>query len=410
MRVQFTDRFVATAKPRAGAQAEHFDSAVKGLALRVGARGKAWNFHYSNPRDGRRARVALGSYPALSLAAARAKAVSMRGYVEDGRDPRELAAAEAAAEMTLADLIESYLIKHVRPNLRSAPAIERRLRKNVLPMIGGVRLAELHRRDISRVIDPILARGRPVEAGRVFEDTRAMLRWAVGRGDLDHAPTEGMRKPSGSKPRERVLSDPEIRTLWHGLPRALRRSKACQRIIRLCLVTGQRVGEVAGMRRDELDLDGRTWRLPGERTKNGTAHDVPLSDFATLIIREALADVGDDAVFVFPAGEGSLPPHAVARTIGRAQDRFGIQQWTAHDLRRTTLTNLAQLGVAPIVAGAVANHLSVTKASITLSVYTRYSYAREKREALDLWAERLGAVLAPAPDAAVIPLRERAHG
>ena len=62
-------------------------------------------------------------------------------------------------------------------------------------------------------------------------------------------------------------------------------------------------------------------------------------------------------------------------------------------MRRTALTNFAKLGVAPIVAGAVANHLSVTKASVTLAVYTHYTYDAEKRAALDLWAERLAAII-----------------
>jgi integrase len=241
-----------------------------------------------------------------------------------------------------------------------------------------------------------------------------MIRWAVARGDLDHNPMDGMRKPNGSVPRERILSDDEIRTLWHGLPQALKRSKTCQRIIKLCLVTAQRVGEVAGMRWDELDLSARTWHLPGSRTKNGHPHAVPLSDLAVSILEEVLAEAGDDAVFVFPAGDDALPPHAVARTIGRAQEtadkypagRFGISpRWTAHDLRRTALSNFAALGVQPVVAGAVANHLSVTKATITLSVYTRYSYDREKRAALELWAERLEAVLAGGQNATVLPLR-----
>ena len=107
-------------------------------------------------------------------------------------------------------------------NLRSAAEIERRLRKNVEPVIGDVRLAELHRRDINRVVDAIMKRGKPIEATRVFEDVRAMLRWAAARGDLDRNPArrhEQARRGHGS--RERVLSDDEIQTLWHGLPQAL---------------------------------------------------------------------------------------------------------------------------------------------------------------------------------------------
>jgi integrase len=413
-RVQLTDRFIAGVKPIKGKQIEYFDTSSSGLALRVGMKVKAWEYHFESPRDGKRARAQLGTYPATSLALARTKAIEARGQVEEGRDPRDVLAASAAGAMTVAGLVESYLAKHVRPNLRTAAAIERRVNKNVVPVIGTVRVTELHRRDINRALDPILSRGRQVEAGRVFEDMRAMFRWALARGDLDHSPVEGMRKPNGSAPRERVLSDDEIRILWHGLPKALKRSKTCQRIIKLCLITAQRVGEVAGMRRDELDLEALTWNLPGSRTKNGRPHTVPLSDLAVKIICEALADAGGDAVFVFPVGDDALPPHAVARTIGRAQEtsekrptgRFGMPRWTAHDLRRTALTNFARLGVAPVVAGAVANHLSVTKASITLSVYTRYTYDREKRDALELWATRLEALVNGEPaKVAALPRR-----
>ena len=204
-----------------------------------------------------------------------------------------------------------------------------------------MQLSELHRRDVNRVTDAILRRKRPVEANRVFEDSRTMLRWALARGDLDHDPTIGMKKPAETRIRERVLNDAEVNTLWNVLPKALARSNHCQRIIQLCLVTGQRVGEVAGMHRDELDFETRTWVLPGARTKNGHPHAVPLSDLALGIIIQALKSAGNSP-FVFPADTGPLPAMAVARTIGRAQARFGIAHWTAHDLRRSAITGMAR--------------------------------------------------------------------
>ena len=65
------------------------------------------------------------------------------------------------------------------------------------------------------------------------------------------------------------------------------------------------------------------------------------------------------------------------------------ERWTAHDLRRTALTKMAELGVAPIVLGHIANHRTTTKAGITLGVYVQHQFEREKREALELWADRL---------------------
>jgi integrase len=270
--------------------------------------------------------------------------------------------------------------------------------RNIIPVIGNVKLADLHRRDATRVVDAITRRGAPVEAMRAFEDLRAMLRWAVARGDLDHNPIEGMRKPPGSKPRTRVLSDEEIRVLWNGLPEALAKSSTCQRIIKLCLVTGQRVGEVAGIRRTELNLAQRIWTIPGSRTKNGHSHAVPLSKLAIKII-------GGPEEVVFPnlEGDGPLPAPVVAKTIMRAQERFGISHFTAHDLRRTALTKMAELGIPPIVLGHIANHRTTTKAGITLGVYVQHPYEREKREALELWSDRLEGIVSGGAD--IVPIR-----
>jgi len=65
------------------------------------------------------------------------------------------------------------------------------------------------------------------------------------------------------------------------------RSPACQRVIKFCLVTGQRIGEVTGLRRSELDLARKVWSIPGSRTKNGHPHSVPLSPMALEIIGES---------------------------------------------------------------------------------------------------------------------------
>jgi integrase len=251
------------------------------------------------------------------------------------------------------------------------------------------------------VLDPILDREATVEAARCFEDMRAMFRWAVQRGDLDHSPMEGMRKPATAAPRERVLTDDEVKKLWRGLPEALPRSLACQQIIKLCLLTAQRVGEVAGMTRAELDLKARTWTIPAARSKNKHSHVVPLSDAALAIIKEAKGET-----YLFPDnGHGALSAHAIGHTIRLAQDRFGLAQWTMHDLRRTAVTGMAKLGVAPIVLGHVINHRSVTKAGVTLGVYVQHTYQNEVRAALDMWSDRVAGIVEGG--AKVLPLKRK---
>jgi integrase len=383
MRVALTDRFVAGAKAENGVRAEYFDSKVKGLSLRVSPTSRGWFFHYTNPTDGKRARLTLGSAPAISLATARGLALEAQSAVQVGQDPRAL----KAGAMTVATLIESYLAKHVRPSLRSAKQIERRLRKNVAQLIGNVRLADLHRRDVNRVLDAIVGRGCPTEANLVYGDVRTMVRWAVGRGDLDRNPIDGMKSPSTPGRRDRVLNEAEIRHLWKLLPTIFVASKDCERIIKLCLITGQRIGEVAGMESGEIDVGAKIWKIPARRSKNKHEHQVPLSDLAISIVDSALVDAGR-SVRLF-----GVPAAVVSRFVWRAQAKLGIfPAWVIHDLRRSVITHMASLGIAPIVLGHVCNHRTTTRAGITLAVYSKYAYEGEKRAALDLWAERLSAI------------------
>jgi integrase len=419
-KVRLTDRFVSGARvAEVGKLIEFYDDVTTGLVLRVTRGAKGWSYFYSRPATGTRARVALGSYPATSLAAARGRAIEAAGLIENGEDPRTAFAARAAA--TVADLADSYLALHVRARkLRTADKVERRLRKNVLPVIGDVRLADLHRRDITRVTDPLLRREAPSEANHVFADLRALFAWAVERGDLDHSPVT-MKKPADVGVRDRVLTDDEIQILWNGLPEALVGSRTCSRttcarILRLCLVTGQRLGEVAGMRRAELNLQQRLWVLPPERTKNGRQHAVPLSDLAVTIIEEALADAGADNELVFSGRDGEAVTAILVSgmvlgsrkpTKSYPAGKCPVKDWSAHDLRRTALTNMARLGVAPIVLAHVANHQSTVRGGITFGAYVRHTYDKEKREALDLWAERLGAILGSGKAATVTPMKRR---
>jgi len=355
MRLQLTDRFCAHAKSSA-VQTDYFDATVPGLALRVSASGtKSWSLLMGIPRK----RVTLGRYPAISLAAARTLALETKG----GRTAGSVSA-----------LAEAY-IRHTQ-SLRSAPEIERRLRKDVLPVIGHIPLRELHRRDITRVIDA--KSDAPIAARKAFEDIRAMVRWAVARGDLDHNPIDGMRGPAISKPRQRVLSDTEIRQLWQSLP-----DSGYGDVLKLCLVTGQRLGEVCGLHADEVDLQSRVWNIPASRTKNGHPHSVPLTDLALCLIHE-----------------GSRRPYPTRAQVSAwvFDHQLGFSHFTAHDLRRTALTKMAELGIAPIVLGHVANHRTTTKAGITLGVYVQHAYEREKREALELWADRLQGIISGGAD------------
>lgn len=256
-RVLLTDRFAAAAKALDDARTDYFDQIVSGLGLRVTPNGhRSWSFCFTSPSDGKWKRLTLGSYPATSLAAARGKALEAKSHIEAGQDPRTMA-DPATINMTVRELVEHYLADPEKAVLRSRASIERRLRRNVLPIVGDVKISDLRRRDIRNVTEPLLRRNVPGEAILVFTDIRAAVRWAVQHEYLEHNPLEGMKKPAVIAARNRVLVESEIHALWNSLPVALAKSTQCQRIIKLCLITAQRVGEISGMRRAELDLAAR---------------------------------------------------------------------------------------------------------------------------------------------------------
>lgn len=336
-----------------------------------------------------------------------------------GKDPQADKRAQRAS-LTVFDLVESYLSRAVAGR-RSVDEIARRLRKNVSGKgadgkrlegassgaIGDMRLSDLHRRDLTKCIDSIVDRGAGTEANRVFEDLRAMVRWARGRGDVDQNLTEGMKRPTETTARDRWLTEDEIRTVWAALPGA-DMSEGARRILRLCLITGQRVGEVSGMTRDELSEDFAIWTIPAARSKNKQTHTVPLPAMVIQIIRDQIGDVEALAkrterdvpgeVFPSPGFRGPVAAMSLPTAVKRQQQEdgtiLGVAAWTPHDLRRTAATHMETLGQSPFVVGHVLNHLGTTKASITSSVYARYDYSREKAEALSAWAAHLDAIIA----------------
>jgi integrase len=406
-KIELSDRFCRSAKSLHGQQTDYFDVNTPGLCLRVSPGGtKTWQLHYTSP-NGKRARMTLGRLSDdLSLAKARARAREARGAIRDGGDPAAERKAKATA-LTVTDLVDIYVQRHASTK-RSGREIARRLRRNVSNVIGPIKLPDLHRRDITRCIDVVADRGAGTEANRTFQDLRAMVRWARARGDLDSNLVEGMKLPTQTRERRRVLSADEIKQLWHRLDDAGMRASTAN-VLRLCLITAQRVGEVSGMADDELDLEARIWTIPIARLKNGTRKDaaphvVPLSELAVRIIREQLAARAalatrkgrPESRFVFPAPGGREPMTAAAvpRAVQGNTAVIGIAAFTPHDLRRTVATNMEGLRISPFAIAHVLGHISITRGTVTSRHYAQHDYADEKREALATWAEHLASLIA----------------
>ena len=406
------------------------DDRITGLYLVAQPSGaKSWAVRYR--ADGAPRKLTLGSYPAVDLATARKRAQEALGDLAGGVDPaaRKKAAKEArrAAQSTAdrveavaALFVERYAKRSVGPLW--ARETERLLKIEVIPKLGSKRLGDVGRADIHNLLDSIVDRGSPYTANRTLAVLRRMCNWAIERGIIANSPVEKIKPQAVETARDRVLSDDEIRLAWRAFDKI---EWPFGPIAKLLLLTGARRDEIAEGRWNEIDLAPKTWTIAKERSKNGVAHEIPLSDAAIQIIAR-LPRVGEKKDgFIFtttgatPVSGFSRVKAAIDKVIVEALKEQAAERgddpaevrppagWVFHDMRRTAASGMAGLGIAPHVVEAVLAHKSGTIKGVA-AVYNRYSYATEKRAALDAWARRLDAIVTGSRAGNVVELKVRA--
>jgi integrase len=402
------------------------DDRITGLYLVAQPSGaKSWAVRYR--AEGAPRKLTLGPYPAVDLATARKRAQEALGDIAGGADPaaRKKAAMEASkAAQSTADRVEAVAALFVeRYAKRSVGALwaretERLLKVEVIPKLGSKRLGEVGRADIHNLLDGIVDRGSPFTANRTLAVLRRMCNWAIERGIIAASPVEKIKPPAVEDARDRVLGDDEIRLTWRAFERI---GWPFGPIAKLLLLTGARRDEIAEGRWSEIDLAAKTWTIAKERSKNGTAHEIPLSDAAVSIL-QGLPRIGDkkDGFTFTTTGQSPVSGFSRAKAAidtaivevlkeqaaERGEDPAKVRAlagWVFHDMRRTAASGMAGLGIAPHVVEAVLNHKSGTIKGVA-AVYNRYSYATEKRQALDAWARRLAAIVGGAAASNVVEL------
>jgi integrase len=393
------------------------DGKGRGLYLVIQPSGAAsWALRYR--ADGAARKLTLGRYPALGLAAARKHAAEALGQIAGGKDPARAKTAARTASKAETDkverVVELFVERYAKPKTRDWRETERMLIKEVAGRWRGKRLSEITRAQVNAMLDEIVDRGAPIRANRVFAQLRKMCKWAIGRGMIERSPCEGVTPPSPENKRERVLNDVEIKRVWEA---AESLGKPFGPIVKLLLLTGARRDEVAGMRWSEINLGARIWTIPKERSKNGVAHEIPLSDTAMTIL-QSLPRVGDRVDFVFSTTgrtavsgfsrmketvDGLIADQLSKEAEARGNVPDAMPDWILHDLRRTLATNLQKLGVRLEVTEAVLNHVSGSRAGV-VGVYQRHDWAAEKRQALDAWARRLEKIVSGAGASNVVEL------
>lgn len=381
----YSDLDVDALKPRA---TRWIAPAGGGLQVRVSPNGrKTWCVVYA--LDGVAQRLTLKDWPELSYAEACAHRDSIKQARRLHEDPKQ----RLGYVIVFRDLADKYLELHAKPNKRSWREDDRMLRRHLLPHWGDRRLQDISRRDINLFHKGIAAAGTPILANRVFALFRKICSFGVDMEWLSVNPAASCKQPAANRRRDRALSTDEIRAFWKGLP-ATKMDLRCSLALRLQLVTAQRAGEIAGMRWDELDLETGLWSLPGTRAKNKRPHRVPLSKAAITILTAAKHGIRkskkslEDSPWVFPSrlGDGPMRAPSLSAAIRHNLPKFGIPEFHSHDLRRTAATAMAEDGCFQEVLAKILNHAD---RSVTGMIYNLSAYDRQKREALDRWAERL---------------------
>jgi len=377
------------------------DGAVPGLYFVIQPSGAtSWAFRYRV--NGKSRKWTIGGYPALSLKEARERA--KKGLGQDDPAAEKKAGRRAALAPQTNDpfdkIARDYLAKYARSHRpRSVEEITRIVEREIIPVWKDRTVADIRKKDIHALLDPIEARA-PVMANRTFAVIRQLFAWCLERGIIEATPCAGIRAPAAESPRDRILSDDEIKLLWTAAETV---SWAFRGSIRLLLLTGARLNEVAGMTWDELDFDARSWRLPKERSKNKQAHIVPLNGMAIDVLA-ALPSIQSQGNFVFTmSGERPVTGFGDAkRKLDAAMP--DVPHWTIHDLRHTCASGMARLGTAPHVIEAVLNHRSGVISGIA-ATSNRNSHNPEKRTALDAWSRYIDAIVTGTPAANVVSLR-----
>lgn len=370
------------------------DTRCPGLAVRVAIDGtKTFDCAYRIKGGGTK-RLSLGAFPDVGLEAARERAHELKKAARGGIDllaEEKAAAAEKAKRLTVGALIEKYCQKVVRGKLRTAKEIENRLQRALEPKLETP-AEDVKRRDLRELFDEAADAGHEREAEKRRQAVGAMFRWALSQDFLDADPTAGLKAYDSGTPRDRVLSNDEMRTLWQWLD-ADTFPSAHANVMKLQLLLGARCGEVAGMRVEEIDTATWTWMLPAARSKNGKERMTPLVGLAREIVAGCLPKSGP--VFASETGRPLTAAH-VGQTLIKRRKRLPIAHFSTHDLRRTFATALDGMGVSiELIAAIVGHESSVNRNAQTLvRHYLRTDKLEQKRLALEAWDRRVKAILA----------------
>ncbi|MHA3183284.1 tyrosine-type recombinase/integrase [Legionella pneumophila] len=357
-----------------------------GFCLRVSPKGtKTWFYRYKF--EGKEKWLTIGNFPAMSVAEARKAFNDLWEIRQSGSDPEEIIQQRLLKnnnnlKTLICDWYNNYIVKH-----RKQPRqIKQQIDADIIPLLGAFEIEKIQARDISKALDNIVQRGSPVHANKVLSTLKQAFNYAVSRGEIATNPAMHIRaRDIGGleKPRDRNLNLEEIKTLWLFLDNGNHSmSIQIKNAIKIILLTGARTGELRLAKWSEFNFEKSLWVIPAENNKIGLSMKIHLCDLAKKLLLE-IKDISlSDYVLAGASDDEPLTDKAIPKAVQRIQERVGIPQWTAHDLRRTFATQLGEtLGINPVVIEKCLGH----KMPKIMATYNKDEMLPQRREALDLW-------------------------
>ncbi|TAL61754.1 MAG: site-specific integrase [Legionella sp.] len=358
-----------------------------GLGIRVMPSGnKSWFYRFS--MNGKRQKMSLGKYPGIGLKQARELHTEAMCLKEQGINPVEHAQlVKLKVENTFDKLVVSWYENYAVKHRKQARPIKYQIDSDLIPLLGHMELDKIQTKDIAAALDKIVQRGAPIHANRILSTIKQVFNYAVSRGSLQHNPAINIRtRDIGGveKPRERVLSSDEVKTIWNFLESELcEMSESARMAIKIIILTGVRTGEIRLAQWHQFNFEQSLWTIPPEHSKGAITVKIHLSELTKEILIKHKQT--NDSLFVIPGitTDAPLSKDALPRAIKRIQKRVGIPEWTAHDLRRTFATQLGErLNIDPVVIEKCLGH----KMPKIMATYNKNEMLPQRQEALDKWS------------------------
>lgn len=365
-----------------------------GLWLQVSQWGtKAWLFRYAI--NGKERQMGLGSIDTFTLAEARERARLARQKVADGIDPIEARrgqrladTAATASRLTFRDASSRYIAAHKAgwKNEKHGAQWEATLATYAYPVIGNLSVADVAVAHVLKVLEPIWST-KPETASRVRGRIESVLDWSAARG---HRQGDNPARWRGHL--DKLLpAKTKVRRVKHhdAMPYAnvpafmadLRKMDSqSARALEFTILTAARTGETIGARWPEIDFQNKIWGVPGERTKSGREHRVPLTDRAVDILKALPREEGNPHVFIGARKCKGLSNMAMLELL-KGVDGNGL---TVHGFRSSFRDWAAeQTAFSREVAEASLAHIVGDK---TEAAYRRGDALEKRRRLMEAWA------------------------